>query len=92
MNKEMRDVLQQRLEAAYDSGDMMIIQKAQNDVMIAQMDCQAKTADRVKKMEQYINDIKMQAKGAKVAAKIAYILAGALGSGVVMRLIETFGK
>lgn len=92
MNKEMREVLQQRLEAAYNTGDMMIIQKAQNDVMIAQMDCQSKTAVRVKNMEQYFRDVKMQAKGAKLAAKIAYILGGALGSGVVMRLIEAFGK
>ena len=50
MTQEMQESLKRELEGAMKSGDDNRIRCAQSNILLALMDCQRKTADRVKKL------------------------------------------
>lgn len=50
MTLEMQESLKRELEGAMKSGDDNRIRCAQSNILLALMDCQRKTSDRVKKL------------------------------------------
>lgn len=50
MTLEMQQALERQLEDAVKSGDALRVQQAQSNILIGLMDCQRKTAERVKKL------------------------------------------
>ena len=50
MTLEQQDSLKRELDGAMKSGDEARIRCAQSNILLALMDCQRKTADRVKKL------------------------------------------
>ncbi len=90
MTTELKDALTRRLEEAVESGDTKEIQRAHTAIDKAMMDCQLKTANRVKEMVAKIDEVVNMAKGAKIAARILYAAAGAGGGAILMALGKAF--
>lgn len=93
MTEELKDALTRRLEEAVESGDPKEIQRAHTAIDKAMMDCQLKTATRVKQMYAKIDEVCNMIKGAKIAARIMYAVGGAGGGALLMAVLkEIFGK
>lgn len=88
MDPILRSQLEARLRAAIESGDQKAYRIALLDVQIAQMQCQEKTAQRVKALEVYIHDAEQRAQGAKFAAKALLALGSASGGAAILKLLE----
>lgn len=88
MDPILRTQLEARLRAAIESGDQKAYRIALLDVQIAQMQCQEKTAQRVKALEVYIHDAEQRAQGAKWAAKALIALSSASGGAAILKLLE----
>ena len=50
MTYEMQEALKRELDGAMESGDENRIRCAQSNILLALMDCQRKTGDRVRKL------------------------------------------
>ena len=88
MDPILRTQLEARLRAAIESGDHKAYRIALLDVQIAQMQCQEKTAQRVKTLEQYVHDAEQRAQGAKWAAKALFAISSAGGGAVALKVIQ----
>ena len=88
MDAILRTQLENRLRAAIESGDQKAYRIALLDVQVAQMQCQEKTAQRVKTLEQYVHDAEQRAKGAQWAAKALFALSSAGGGAVALKAIQ----
>ena len=88
MDGILRTQLEARLRAAIESGDQKAYRIALLDVQIAQMQCQEKTAQRVKTLEQYVHDAEQRAKGAQWAAKALFALSSAGSGAVALKVIQ----
>ncbi len=89
MDSILRSQLEARLRAAIESGDQKAYRIALLDVQVAQMQCQEKTAQRVKTLEQYVHDAEQRAQGAKWAAKALLALSSASGGAAILKILET---
>ena len=88
MDPILRTQLENRLRAAIESGDQKAYRIALLDVQVAQMQCQEKTAQRVKTLEQYVHDAEQRAQGAKWAAKALFAISSAGGGAVALKAIQ----
>ena len=88
MDTILRSQLEARLRAAIEAGDQNAYRIALLDVQVAQMQCQEKTAQRVKAIEAYIHDVEQRAQGAKLAAKALLALGSASGGAAILKLLE----
>lgn len=88
MDTILRTQLENRLRAAIESGDQKAYRIALLDVQVAQMQCQEKTAQRVKTLEQYVHDAEQRAQGAKWAAKALIALYSATGGAAFLKFIQ----
>lgn len=88
MTTELKDALERRLNEAVASGDPHEVEKAHSAISLAMMDCQLKTATRVKDMVVKIDSVVNMAKGAKIAAKVVYAVLGAGGGAILMKVLE----
>ena len=88
MDTILRSQLEARLRAAIEAGDQKAYRIALLDVQVAQMQCQEKTAQRVKTLEQYVHDAEQRAKGAQWAAKALFALSSAGGGAVALKVIQ----
>ena len=89
MDTILRSQLEARLRAAIEAGDQKAYRIALLDVQVAQMQCQEKTAQRVKTLEQYVHDAEQRAKGAQWAAKAILAIASASGGAALLKILET---
>lgn len=89
MDTILRSQLEARLRAAIESGDQKAYRIALLDVQVAQMQCQEKTAQRVKTLEQYVHDAEQRAKGAQWAAKAILAIGSASGGAALLKILET---
>lgn len=88
MDTILRTQLENRLRAAIEANDQKAYRIALLDVQVAQMQCQEKTAQRVKTLEQYVHDAEQRAQGAKWAAKALFALSSAGGGAVALKAIQ----
>ena len=88
MDTILRTQLEKRLRAAIEANDQKAYRIALLDVQVAQMQCQEKTAQRVKTLEQYVHDAEQRAQGAKWAAKALFALSSAGGGAVALKVIQ----
>ena len=88
MDSILRSQLENRLRAAIEANDQKAYRIALLDVQVAQMQCQEKTAQRVKSLEVYIHDAEQRAKGAKWAAKALFALSSAGGGAVALKVVQ----
>lgn len=88
MDNILRTQLENRLRAAIESGDQKAYRIALLDVQVAQMQCQEKTAQRVKTLEQYVHDAEQRAQGAKWAAKALFAISSAGGGAVALKIAQ----
>lgn len=89
MDTILRSQLEARLRAAIEAGDQKAYRIALLDVQVAQMQCQEKTAQRVKTLEQYVHDAEQRAKGAQWAAKAILAIGSASGGAALLKILET---
>ena len=80
--------LENRMRAALESDDPKAYRRALFDVQIAQMQCQTKTALRVKTLERFVSDFTQQAKGARWGLRLAAGLLAAGGGAAALKLIQ----
>ena len=90
MDRILREQLQVRMEDCLERGDHTGFQRALVDVQIAQMECQEKTALRVKTLEHNWNKVVRKLEGARLTLRILGWLVSALGGGTVIALIQRF--
>ena len=88
MDTILRTQLENRLRAAIEANDQKAYRIALLDVQVAQMQCQEKTAQRVKALEVYIHDAEQRAQGAKWAAKALFAISSASGGAVALKVIQ----
>ena len=88
MDTILRTQLENRLRAAIEANDQKAYRIALLDVQVAQMQCQEKTAQRVKTLEQYVHDAEQRAQGAKWAAKALFAISSAGGGAVALKVIQ----
>ncbi len=90
MDRILREQLQARMEDCLERGDHAGYQRAIVDVQIAQMECQERTAQRVKSLEEKWNKVVRKLEGARLTLRILGWLISALGGGTVIALIQHF--
>lgn len=90
MDRILREQLQARMEDCLERGDHAGYQRAIVDVQIAQMECQEKTAQRVKRLEENWNKVVRKLEGARLTLRILGWLVSAIGGGTVIALIQHF--
>ena len=88
MTAEMQSALQRELEDAQDIADPErrrdAVQTVQSHMLAALIDCQRKTADRVKQIVENANATKYKFEGAQFAWRILqYLCAGGAGAAIV---------
>ena len=92
MDTILRTQLENRLRAAIEANDQKAYRIALLDVQVAQMQCQEKTAQRVKTLEQYIHDAEQRAQGAKWTAKAFTVIfaasGGAAGFAALLKFVQ----
>ena len=88
MDTILRTQLENRLREAIEANDQKAYRIALLDVQVAQMQCQEKTAQRVKTLEQYVHDAEQRAQGAKWAAKALFAISSAGGGAVALKVIQ----
>lgn len=88
MDRILREQLQARMEDCLERGDHSGYQRAIVDVQIAQMECQERTAQRVKSLEEKWNKVVRKLEGARLTLRILGWLISALGGGTVIALIQ----
>lgn len=77
MTIELQEALTRQLTEAIDKGDPSGVVKAQANILLSLMDCQRKTAERVKKLSWKV---------------FAIVFAGGGGAGAVLTHIEQIAK
>ena len=88
MTEEMKDLLTQQLESAHTAEE---IDKALVGSMKALVDCQCKTAKRVKEMKAEADKRKHRIEGATFLWKILQLLAASGGGALILRLLANYG-
>lgn len=91
MDNTLRESLNRQLDDAMRKNDIERLQAAQVETLKALVDCQYKTSARVKRIDSYINGLKLQASGAKWALRLLNWLFGAGLGGAAIALVHHFG-
>lgn len=92
MDNTLRASLNRQLDDAMRNNDIERLQTAQVEALKALVDCQCKTSARVKRIDSYINSLKLQASGAKWVFRLLNWLLGAGLGGTAIAIIRYFGE
>lgn len=91
MDDILRASINRQLDEAMHAKDNDRLQGAQVEALKALVDCQSKTALRVKHIDAYIKGIRSRASGARWALRLLNWLFGAGLGGAAIALIRHFG-
>lgn len=87
MTIELKEALERRLDEAIASKDPEKIADAHTAIEKAMIDCQMKTAERVKDLCKKMDSAMDMVQGARLAGKFAYSIIGAGGGALLCKLI-----
>lgn len=87
MTVEQQEQLERELKGAMDSGDHDRIRCAHSNIMLALVDCQRKTAERVKQLLIDADRAAQRRKGAVAATVVIWSVTSALVGAGVMKII-----
>lgn len=88
MTTEMQDLLAAEITAAEDAHDQDRMSRAMSRAMLALIDCQRKTAERVKDLCAAREAAKNRAKGAALLWDALKLVATAGGGAAILRLVH----
>ncbi len=88
MTTEMQDLLAAEITAAEDAHDQERMSRAMSRAMLALIDCQRKTAERVKDLCAAREAAKNRVKGAALLWDVLKLVATAGGGAVILRLVH----
>ena len=88
MTAEMQDLLEKEIADAEDANDQERMSRAMSRAMLALIDCQRKTAERVKELCQAREAAKNRVKGAALLWDALKLVATAGGGAVILRLVH----
>lgn len=89
MTAELQESLRRELEAALEAGDDKRLNRAHSNILIALIDCQRKTADRVKALMVEADRKKARIEGVKWLWGILAALAASGGGALILKLLQT---
>lgn len=84
MTEEMQTMLERQLKAARSPEE---ITRAQSDILLALMDCQRKTGDRVRELVISADRAKERVKGAQLLWDVLKVVGGAGGGAMLLRAL-----
>ena len=90
MTIEQQESLSRELEAAVKSGDDKLLDRAHSNILLALIDCQRKTADRVKELRVEADRKKQRLEGAKWLWGILGAFAASGGGAILLRLLANW--
>ncbi len=88
MTAEMQDLLEKEIADAEDARDQERISRAMSRAMLALIDCQRKTAERVKELCSAREAAKNRVKGAALLWDALKLLAATGGGAAVLKLLH----
>ena len=88
MTKEQQEYLARDLEDAMTSGDAKRIDRAHSNILLALIDCQRKTADRVKELMIDADRRKNRLEGASWLWKVLQLFAASGGGAIILKLLS----
>lgn len=88
MTKEQQEYLARDLEDAMTSGDEKRIDRAHSNILLALIDCQRKTADRVKELMIDADRRKNRLEGASWLWKVLQVVAASGGGAIILKLLS----
>ena len=88
MTLELQQTLGRELDDAIASGDAKRIDRAHTNILLALIDCQRKTAERVKELHRDATARRHKIEGAAVLWKVLQLLAASGGGAVVLKMIS----
>ena len=91
MTLELQQTLGRELDDAINSGDAKRIDRAHSNILLALIDCQRKTADRVKELHGESTAKKHRIEGATMLWKLLQLIAASGGGAIVLKLITHMG-
>ena len=91
MTEELQSSLARELEAAVDSGDDKRLNRAHSNILLALMDCQRKTAERVKELRIEADRKQHRLQGAKLLWDVLKIAAASGGGAIILKFISAGG-
>ena len=90
MTEEQQDSLSRELEAAIESDDDARLTRAHSNILLALIDCQRKTADRVKELRIDRDREKHRREGAKWLWGILAAIASSGGGALILKALSSF--
>ena len=91
MTIEQQESLSRELEAATESGDDKRLDRAHTNVLLALIDCQRKTADRVKEMRIEADRRKQRVEGARILWDVLKVAAASGGGALILQALRAGG-
>lgn len=92
MTEEMQSLLEKDLSEAQSSNDPNRMTRSFVRAMIALIECQKKTSDRVKKMYAELEEKKAMKAGMKLLWNGLQVMASAGGGCLILKLLENLNK
>ena len=91
MTEELQHSLERELEAALASGDDKRLDRAHSNIMLALIDCQRKTAERVKELRIEADRKQHRLQGAKFLWEILKLGAASGGGALILKALSAGG-
>ena len=88
MTLELQQTLGRELDDATASGDAARIDRAHSNILLALIDCQRKTADRVKELHGEATAKRHRIEGATMLWKVLQLVAASGGGALILKLVR----